>query len=197
MAKKRRTNHRPSKSNAGKSKGGRSKAGGDSQSVSLVADASGKGWVLRHPRCARDRAEDIEEVQMMIDAGELDVAQDELRWLLSGCSDCIDAHMLLGQVALDKDNDFPLARGHFGYAYQLGLRAWKRASEPTPVPYAQLANRSFHESGRSLAWCLEKLGKQTMADEVVNTLLKLDPSDPLDSRQMLRDLRDTGSLPML
>lgn len=134
---------------------------------------------------------------MMIEAGELDVAQDELRWLLSGCSDCLEAHLLLGQVGLDKDNDFPLARGHFGYAYQLGLRAWKRAGEPTPVPYSQLANRSFHESGRSLAWCLEKLGKSSMADEVVATLLKLDPTDPLECRQMIRDLRDTGSLPML
>lgn len=187
MAKKRRSKNRSSKS----------KAAGDSRSVSLVADAAGNAWVLRHPRCARDRAEDIEEVQMMIDAGELDVAQDELRWLLSGCSDCLDAHLLLGQVALEAGNDFPLARGHFGYAYQLGLRAWRRAGQPTPVPYAQLANRSFHESGRSLAWCLEKLGKRTMADEVVENLVKLDPTDPLECRQMLRDLRDTGSLPTL
>jgi tetratricopeptide (TPR) repeat protein len=153
--------------------------------------------VLRHPRCARDRAEDIEEVGLMIDAGELEVARDELQWLLSGCTDCLDAHLLLGQLALDGQNDYELARGHFGYAYQLGLRAWRRAGEPTPVRYAQLPNRGFFEAGRALAWCLEKLNKRTMADEVVEVLVKLDPEDPLGCRKMLAELRDTGSLPML
>ena len=32
----------------------------------------------------RDRAEDLEEVRLMIEAGEIDIALDELRWLLSG-----------------------------------------------------------------------------------------------------------------
>lgn len=134
---------------------------------------------------------------MMIEAGELDVAQDELRWLVSGCSDCVDAHFLLGEVVLANANDIPLARGHFGYAYQLGLRAWGRAGEPVPVPYSQLANRTFHQAGRGLAWCLEKLGKQTMADEVVATLCRLDPLDPLGTKQMLGELRNDGSLPIV
>jgi hypothetical protein len=133
----------------------------------------------------------------MIEAGELDVAQDELRWLLSGCSDCLDAHFLLGEIALEAHNDIPLARGHFGYAYQLGLRAWRRASEPTPVPYSQLPNRTFHSAGRALAWCLEKLGQPTMADEVVATLCRLDPADPLEVQKMLAELRNNGALPLL
>jgi hypothetical protein len=153
--------------------------------------------MLKHPRCARDRAEDLEEVRMMLDAGEFDVAQDELRWLLSGCSDCIDAHFMLGELALAHSNDIELARGHFGYAYQLGLRAWRRAGEPGSMPYGQLANRSFHEAGRALAWCLEKLHKRTMADEVARTLVELDADDPLGTRQMLDDLRDEDSLPMI
>lgn len=165
--------------------------------MSLALAPSGDAWVLRHPRCARDRAEDIEEVRLIIDAGEFEVAQDELRWLLSGCSDCMDAHLLLGQLALDQRSEIELARGHFGYAYQLGLRAWRRAGEPAPVPYTQLANRTFHEAGRALAWCLEKLKKQVMADEVVATLCRLDPTDPLASRRMLQELRDDGSLPVL
>lgn len=154
-------------------------------------------WTLRHPRCARDRAEDMEEVRMMIDAGELDVAQDELRWLLSGCSDSMDAHLLLGELALEGGADYQLARGHYGYAYQLGLRAWRRAGQPEPVSYNQPANRSFFEAGRALAWCLEKLSKATMADEVVAVLTTLDRSDPLECRQMLLDLRDNDSLPLL
>lgn len=134
---------------------------------------------------------------MMIAEGELAVAQDELRWLLSGCSDCMEAHLLLGELALAEQSDLELARGHFGYAYQLGLRAWRRSGEPAPVPYAQLANRAFLESGRHLAWCLEKLGKSGMADEVVATLLQLDPSDSCECRRMLAELRDSGSLPLL
>lgn len=134
---------------------------------------------------------------MMVAAGELDVAQDELRWLLSGCSDFLDAHLLLGELALEQGSDFELARGHFGYAYQLGLHAWRRAGQPAPVPYAQPANRAFHESGRALAWCLEKLKKPSMAEEVVGTLVQLDPSDPLAARRMLDELRDDGGLPML
>jgi len=132
----------------------------------------------------------------MIEEGETEVAFDELRWLLSGCSDCLDAHLLLGELAVNLHNDVPLARGHFGYAYQLGLRAWRRAGSPTPVPYTQPANRSFHQSGRALAWCLEKLGKQAMATEIVQTLTQLDPTDPLEVGPWLAKVRSSG-LPMV
>jgi len=168
-----------------------------SNTVALRSLPTGGGWILVHPRCARDRAEDIDEVREMIDVGEYDVAQDELRWLLSGCTDCLDAHLLLGELAIEAHHDLNLARGHLGYAYQLGLRAWRRAGRPVPVPCAQPANRGFHEAGRHLAWCLEKLGKPTMADEIVETLLVLDPTDPLELRQMLAKLRGGGDLPIL
>ncbi len=36
----------------------------------------------------------------MIEAGEMDVALDELRWLLSGCGEFIAAHVLLGKVGV-------------------------------------------------------------------------------------------------
>lgn len=131
----------------------------------------------------------------MIEHGETEVAFDELRWLLSGCPDCLEAHLLLGELAVSEKNDVQLARGHFGYAYQLGLRAWRRAGDPTPVPYSQPANRTFHESGRSLAWCLEKLGKPVMATEIVATLTRLDPTDPLDLNDWLAKVRG-GGLPL-
>ncbi len=152
----------------------------------------GHSWVFVHPRCVRDRSEDLEEVQQMIDAGETEIALDELRWLLSGCTEFIAAHVLLGDLAID-NGDLPLARGHYGAGYQLGLQTLRRAKMPKPLLYSQPANRPFFEAGRGLIACLEKLGKRQMVDEVVETLLELDPSDPLQLRAMLDGLRTHGA----
>jgi hypothetical protein len=151
--------------------------------------------VFVHPRCARDTAEDLEEVRLMIDAGELEVARDELRWLLADCPENMAAHVLLGELAVDA-GDFPLARGHYGAGYQLGLQTLRRAKMPKPVLYSQPANRAFFEAGRGLIGSLEKLGKSTMADEVVATLMSLDPSDPLKLRAMVDGMR-TGGTPIV
>jgi len=167
-----------------------------SKSLSVGRAKSGNGWVLVPPRAVRDRAEDLDEVRAMIDAGETDVAIDELRWLLSDCNDLIEAHFLLGKIAVKVDNDLPLARGHFGCGYQLGLRALRRAKMPTPVPSLHPANRTFFDAGRGLAWCLHQLGKTSMAVEVVEQLLKCDPNDPLGLAGWLDELR-TGGLPMV
>ena len=137
--------------------------------------------MLVHPRCARDRAEDLDEVRAMIEAGETDVARDELRWLLADCSEFIAAHVLLGELAV-AEGDLPLARGHFGAGYQLGLQTLRRAGMPKPLLYSQPANRSFFAAGRGLIECLKKLGRQDMADEIAATLVELDPSDPLGLR---------------
>jgi hypothetical protein len=160
--------------------------------LSIRRSTDGKSWVFVHPRAARDRAEDVEEVQLMIEAGELDVALDELRWLLSDCSEFIAAHVLLGDIARDT-NDLPLARAHYGAGYQLGLQTLRRAKMPRPVLYSQLANQCFFEAGRGLAWSLEKLGKAQMAEEVVSTLVDLDPSDPLHVRLLIDELRRGGA----
>ena len=145
---------------------------------------AGGGWELVHPRCARDRQLDLEEVRKMLDAGEVEVATDECRWLLSGCSDCLEAHRILGEIALAA-NDLPLARGHFGYAYRLGAKAIEAAGNPSPVPYRLSANQGFLESGKGLAFCLKQLGKPEMAQEVVSHLLRCDPDDPLGVRKLL------------
>ena len=65
----------------------------------------------------------------MMEAGEVDIAIDELRWLLSGCSDFIEAHRLLGELAL-AENDLPLARAHFGYAYSLYVSSIAGGHDP-------------------------------------------------------------------
>jgi len=76
------------------------------------------------------------------------------------------------------------------------LQAWRRANRPKPLMYSQPANRPLFEAGRGLAWTLEKLGKRDMAEEVVDTVLKLDPSDPLKLRAMIDELR-TGGAPIV
>ena len=176
------------KSNSNKPSSGRStgkQPSGRSASQVRVRKAAGQeAWELVHPRCACDRDDDLEEVRKMIDAGEIEVAVDELRWLLSGCSDYIDAHKTLGELAL-LDNDLPLARGHFGYAFRLGSKALEQAGVRGVVPYRLAANQAFHEAGKGLAYCLKQLEKPEMLRDVVEQLLACDPDDPLGVRGLL------------
>jgi hypothetical protein len=137
-----------------------------------------------HPRCAIEREADLREAAAMIVAGEHEIARDELRWLLEGCSDNIAAHELLGELALDEEN-IPLARGHFGYAYQLGMKAIHTAGLPGPFNFEQPANQAFYSAGKGLVHCLLKLDKRDVAREVVEFLLRCDPRDPLHLRRLL------------
>lgn len=155
----------------------------------------GRSWVLVHPRCAVEQTEDLEEVRLMMDAGERDVALDELRWLLADCAENIGSHVMLGELAAEA-GDWPLARAHYGAGYQLGLQTLRRAKLPKPLVYSQPANQTFFEAGRGLIASLEKLGKGAMANEVLTTLLELDPSDPLELRAMVDAIR-TGGAPVL
>ena len=126
----------------------------------------------------------------MIAGGAIDVAIDELRWLLDGCSDFLAAHTLLGELALSED--VSLARGHFGHAYQLGLTAIRHAGRPYPMPYSYVANRPFFHAGRGLADCLDRLDLTPMAIEVIELLLVCDPTDPLGLAEQLEALRTKG-----
>ena len=147
-----------------------------------VSRAEDGSLELRHPRCARARAEDLQEVSQMIAAGENEIATDELRWLLADCHDFLAAHKLLGDLAI-ADNDIRLARGHFGYAYQIGLQAIEQAGVKL-LPFARPANQPFFEAGKGLAGCLLKLGQRGLAREVIRRLLELDPSDPSNVRNL-------------
>lgn len=167
-------------------------SGSGPQSIKVQRAKNGNDWVLVHPRAVREMAEDLDEVRAMIEAGETDVAIDELRWLLDHCHDMIEAHFLLGKLAVEVDHDLPLARGHFGTGYQLGLQALRRAKLPMPVPALHPANRMFYDSGRGLAWCLRELGKSDLALEVVEQMLALDPNDPLGLASWLDEIRTAG-----
>jgi hypothetical protein len=170
----------------------RSGSNASSSGLAIRRATDGRSWVFVHPRCARDRSEDLEEVLLMIESDEMDCALDELRWLLSGCNEFIAAHVLLGELAR-LAGDLPLAHGHYGAGYQLGLQTLRRAKMPKPVLYSQLANQPFFEAGQGLTWTLEKLGKPQMAEEIVATLVELDPADPLHLRAMLDELRSGGA----
>lgn len=161
-------------------------------SLSLERAKSGNAWVFLHPREVRECAEDLDEVRDMIAAGETDIAVDELRWLLEMCHEMLAAHFLLGKVAVEVANDIPLGRGHFGAGYQLGLQAWRRAGEPKPIAALHPANRVFFDCGRGIVWCLHNLQLDTMAIEVTEQLLALDPSDPLALKSWLDELRTEG-----
>ena len=95
---------------------------------------------------------------------------------------------MLGELVLLVDNDTVLARGHFGYAYQLGLTTLRRAKHPTPLPYRLPANQAFFEAGKGLALCLKELDKTKMAIETLEQLLHCDPTDPLGLQEMLANL---------
>ena len=114
----------------------------------------------------------------MIEAGELEVARDELVWLLSECPDYLDAHVQLGLIALE-ENDPKLARGHFGRAYELGLRALEAAGDPRPLPYALDGNRAFFQAAKGLVHCLLDTGRRSLAAGVCHRIAPLDPADPL------------------
>lgn len=119
----------------------------------------------------------MEEVQAMLDAGEFDVARDELRWLLEDCSDFVEAHKLLGEIALSEE-DYRLARGHLGYAYDICIAALP-GKLSGGLPAAHPANEAFFQCGKGLVFCLFQLGKQKQAQQVIRRLLELDPADPL------------------
>lgn len=151
--------------------------------VSVRRTAAGI-WELVPPRCALEREDDLAEVQEIIAAGELDVARDELRWLLDGCTDNIAAHELLGEIAF-QEQDWPLARGHFGYAFQIGRRALTSAGTPTPVPFSAPPNQDFFAAGKGLLHALLQLDKRETALEVAAFLLYCDPADPLNLQALL------------
>ena len=150
---------------------------GEGEMVMLPSLAA-PAWEFVHPRCARRRREDIAEVEAMIEAGETEIAREELVWLLSECPDFLEAHLQLGLLALEED-DPKLARGHFGRAVELGFRALETAGNPRPLPYALPGNRPFFESAKGLVHALLESGRKGMALDTAKQVAALDPVDPL------------------
>ena len=147
-------------------------------------EAGATAWEIVQPRCARKRRDDIAEVEAMVEAGETEIARDELVWLLSECPDFLEGHVQLGLIALE-EGDPKLARGHFGRAYELCLRAVEAAGSPRPLPYALSGNRPFHEAAKGLVHCLLETGRRQLAQDVCRRVGPLDPTDPLGIARLL------------
>lgn len=155
-------------------------------------------WEIVVSNAARQRAEDLEEVYMMLDANETEIAEDELRYLLDGCGELLEAHALLGQLAYSRQ-DLPLARGHYGYAFELVRKALGPVKAANgQLPYDIEANRVFHEAAHGLAVCLAGMDEPGAACDVLRTMLSLDLHDRLKVRGLLGLLSgepETFSLP--
>lgn len=122
-------------------------------------------YELVHPRCVLQRREDYEEGMEMFRAGDPEGARDALRYALEGCGDNLWVHVALGRIALEAYNDPTLAKGHYGYAFELVDRALPRGFRGR-LPRKLPGNRPFYEAIEGLAGCYEALGQQKLAAEV-------------------------------
>lgn len=153
----------------------------------------GNRFAFQPPVCARERKEDIDEVQQMIAAGELEIARDELLYLVADCRAFLEAHNLLGELALE-EGDVPLARGHFGFAYEIGLDSLPESFRGI-LPARRDYNRHFFLAGRGLARCLIAGGKIAEGREVLERLARFDPREP-DVQHLLEELKTRSSRPV-
>ena len=158
---------------------------GSSNTIQVRRVADGKSYEFAFPPSVRERSEDMEEVRAMLAAGETEIAVEELRWLLGGCHELLEAHRLLGEIAAEA-GDRDLARAHFGYAFQLGTDALPRRGLDLPLPHANPANQAFHEAGAGLIRTLLELEESNKAKEIAMQLLALDPTDDCGVRKVLR-----------
>ncbi len=123
-----------------------------------LARVGGNEFELVHPRGVKEMELDYEEGIELWKAGDPESARDALRYALAACHDNLWIHTALGQIALEEFHDPSLARGHFGYAVELGRQALPqnfggRLSPQRPV------NRPFFDAVDGLLRCLEALGR--------------------------------------
>ena len=152
------------KAGSGGAKGGVSKRGGLG-----LKRLGGDDFVLIHPKCVREMELDFEEGIELRKAGDPEAARDALRFALQGCGDNIWVHVALGKIALDDFRDPTLARGHFGYAYELADRAIPRDFAGR-LPKEHPSNRPLYDAVEGLATCHEALGAADLAGELKRKL---------------------------
>jgi len=181
-------NRKPNRKGKGRRSGApeRKSPGGQADAARLaLRRLDANRFALQAPACARERQEDIDEVRQMIAAGELEIARDELLYLVADCRAFLDAHNLLAELALEEGN-IPLARGHFGFAYEIGLLSLPERFRGT-LPADRDYNRAFFLAGRGLARCLISGGKEREGRDVLEQLLRFDPREA-DARRLLDEI---------
>lgn len=139
------------------------------------------------PECALDRDLDLEEVKEIRAGGEFEIARDELLYLVGDCRGFLEAYLQLAELALE-DEDISLAKGHFGFAYEQGLEILPphfRGQLPCKEGY----NPHFYAAGRGLARCLVARQEPQKAREVLEQLLRFDPTEE-GTRSLLDQLNE-------
>ena len=123
-----------------------------------LARVGGNDFELVHPRGVRETELDYEEGLEIWKAGDPEGARDALRYALSACRDNLWIHNALGRIALEEFRDPTLARGHFGYAVELGRKALPPQFAGR-LPPDRPANRPFYDAVDGLMKCLDALGQ--------------------------------------
>ena len=141
-------------------KGGPSRRGGLG-----LKRLGGDDFVLIHPKCVREMELDYEEGIELRKAGDPEAARDALRFALQGCGDNIWVHVALGRIALDDFRDPSLARGHFGYAFELAERAIPGGFAGR-FPREHPSNRPLYDALDGLIACHDALGASDLAGEL-------------------------------
>jgi hypothetical protein len=150
----RRFSKGPRPGNGGGARSG-GKRGGQG-SIGLVPLGDGN-FELSHPRAVDELEPDYEEGIELWREGDPESARDALRYALSACQNNLWVHVALGRIALDEFRDPALARGHFGYAVELGQRALPRRFSGR-LPRDRRNNRPLYEAIDGLVQCFEALG---------------------------------------
>jgi hypothetical protein len=122
----------------------------------------GDDFELDHPRCVAEMELDYAEGMELWREGDVESARDAFRFALQGCGDNLWVHVAFGRIALQEFKDASLARGHFGYAFELGQRALPPGFSGR-LPRHRVANRPFFDAIDGLVECYEALGKPSEA----------------------------------
>src|SRR5690349_1141602 len=133
------------------------KGGGRGSGSIRLAPIGGNRFQLMHPSCVRETELDYEEGIELWKAGDPEGARDALRYALSACRDNLWIHTALGRIALEEFRDPTLARGHFGYAVELGRRALPPQFTGI-LPVDRPSNGPFYDALEGLIHSLEALG---------------------------------------
>ncbi len=137
-----------------------------------VKRIAGENFELAQPQGVLDAELDFEEGIELWKAGDAESARDALRYALSAYHDNIYIHVALGQIALDEFHDPALARGHFGYAFELAHRALPPGFSGR-LPRDRRGNRPFYEAIDGLIKCYKALGKSAEAASLEALLVRL------------------------
>lgn len=125
----------------------------------------GNEFELTHPRCVPEMELDYIEGVELRREGDPEGARDALRYALQGCGDNLWVHVALGWVALEDFRDPTLARGHFGYGFELGRRAIP-ADFSGRLPLQRPSNRPFYDAIDGLIACYTALDQADKAAEL-------------------------------